>query len=207
MKGRKEKIYPQRPLRFCGELLAFIFFILTNGNSSRSLFFFPSSLVIHYPSFRQRQIGKKQNPARNLQTCQDKYQYEAELSPGNDARRRVPMSDGQIDRQRSSKEGDKVKQDWNRSHHQGNGIITGTVIFQTFYFPFTFPFFKACRAQMPAVERHITQRAHKPATGGTWGYSLFTWVIKTSGLVAYLQRFTRMAPGQGPVNGRKNIRP
>jgi hypothetical protein len=80
------------------------------------------------------------------------------------------------------------------------------VIFQAFYFSLVFSFFKACRTQMPAVERHITQSAHKPATGGTWDYSLFAWVIKASGLVAYLQRFTGMAPGQRPVNGRKNIR-
>ncbi len=89
------------------------------------------------------------------------------------------MPDGQIDRQRSGKKGDKVKQDRNRSHHQSNGIITGSVIFQAFYFPFTFSFFKASRAQMPAVEHYITQGAHKAATGGTGSYSLFAWVIKS----------------------------
>ena len=105
------------------------------------------------------------------------------------------MPDDQIDRQRSGKEGDKVKQDWNRSHHQGNGIITGSVIFQAFYFPFAFSFFKACRTQMPAAERYITQGAYKPATGGTGRYSLFAWVIKASGLVTHLQRFSGMAHG------------
>jgi hypothetical protein len=81
------------------------------------------------------------------------------------------------------------------------------VIFQAFYFPFAFSFFKACWTQMPTAERHITQGTHKPATGGTWGYSLFAWVIKASGLVTHLQRFTGMPTGQRPVNGQKNIRP
>ena len=60
---------------------------------------------------------------------------------------------------------------------------------------------------MPAVERHITQGAHKPATGGTGNDSLFAGVIKASGLVAHLQRFTGLAHWQRPVNSRINIRP
>ena len=59
---------------------------------------------------------------------------------------------------------------------------------------------------MPAVERYITQGAHKPATGGTGRYSLFARVIKASGLVTHLQHFPGMAHGQRPVNRRENIR-
>jgi hypothetical protein len=59
---------------------------------------------------------------------------------------------------------------------------------------------------MPAVERYITQGAHEPATGGTGRYSLFAGVIKASGLVTHLQRFTGMTHGQRSVNRRENIR-
>ena len=60
---------------------------------------------------------------------------------------------------------------------------------------------------MPVIERHITQGAHKAATVGTGGYSLFARVIKAPGLITHLQLFTGTAHGQRSVNGRKNIRP
>ncbi len=141
-----------------------------------------------------------------MQACNEKSQYKADPRPGDDTARCLPMPHGKIDRQRGGKEGNKIEHDRKGRHHQGNGIITGSVIFQAFYFPFAFTFFKACRAQVPAVERHITQGAHKPATGGTRRYRLFVWMIVASGLVAYLQRFTGRAWGQWPVKGRKNIR-
>ena len=58
---------------------------------------------------------------------------------------------------------------------------------------------------MPAVERHITQGAHKPATSGTGGYSLFSAGENSIRLLYSFAVFQRngLLRGSCPVNGRK----
>ena len=77
-----------------------------------------------------------------MQTSENKRQYETDLGTGSETGRRIPMPYGQVNSQGCGKNGDEVKQERNRSNHQGNAIITGSVIFQIFYFPFALPLFK-----------------------------------------------------------------
>ena len=154
-----------------------------------------------------RQLGKKQDPGRDLYSRQYKSQNKTNFGSGDNTGRRIPVSDGQIDDKRCRKDRKPIKYKRNRCKQQGNGIITGTVIFKILDFPIDLGFFKAGRTQMLTVERNITQGAKEPTAGATRHHRFFPGMIEAPGLFVHLHRGTGSAHGQGAFERRINIRP
>src|SRR5437870_4178374 len=167
-----------------------------------SVFFFS---CVHKLLETSREKINYHAPADNFQRGQNDREDQTNFRSMNDARGRVPMAHGKIERHRRGKEGEIKNQQRINGQRQGCAVIEYAMVFEALDLAFLLPHLQTGRTKMLAVQLTVAERAQEPAASLARDHGLLLGMIKATRFGVLQDRFARASGSKPPEERGKNF--